>query len=116
MQRLIKHVTGNLLAGIGVALPLGLTAYVIFKIEEVTKPLTEALFGRSAPFVGLGLILLAIYLFGLLVTSLSGQYLFGRIDHLLSRLPGACPRGGPNHNIPLPTLTMTRTSIKRILN
>jgi uncharacterized membrane protein len=88
MQRLIKHVTGNLLAGIGAALPLGLTAYVIFKIEEFTKPLTEALFGRSAPFVGLGLILLAVYLFGLLITSLSGQYLLGRIDHLFSRLPG----------------------------
>ena len=29
--------------------------------------------------------------------------------------PGACPRGGPNHNIPLPTLTMTITALKSIL-
>ena len=88
MHRLIRQLTGNLLAGIGVALPLGLTAYVIFKVDQVTRPLTEALFGRSAPFVGIGLILLAVYLFGLLVTSLSGQYLLDRVDHLLSRLPG----------------------------
>lgn len=88
MQRLMRHITGNLLAGIGVALPLGLTVYVLFKVEEFTEPFTVALFGRSAPFVGIGLILLAIYLFGLIVTSFTGQYLLGKLDHLLSRLPG----------------------------
>jgi len=101
MQRLAKHVTGNLLAGIGVALPLGLTAYVIFKVEEVTRPLTMTRFGRSAPFVGVGLILLAVYFFGLIVTSLSGQYLFGKIDHLLSRIPGT-RQCSSCQNYPLP--------------
>ena len=37
-------------------------------------------------------------------------------DHPWGRPPGACPRGNPNHNVPLPTFTMTMISIKRIFN
>jgi uncharacterized membrane protein len=79
----------NFAAGLGVIAPLGLAAYVLFKIEEFTRPVTVPLFGRNAPFAGIVLALLGVYLIGFLVTSLLGQFLVSRAERLIGRYPGA---------------------------
>jgi uncharacterized membrane protein len=79
----------NILAGLGVIVPLGLAVYVLLKIDEVTRPLMVPLLGRSAPVVGIVLALLGVYLIGFSVTSLLGQFFVRKADHLLARYPGA---------------------------
>jgi uncharacterized membrane protein len=79
----------NFAAGLGVIAPLGLAVYVLFKIEEFTRPVTVPLFGRNAPFAGIGLALLGVYLIGFSVTSLLGQFFLSKAERLTARFPGA---------------------------
>jgi uncharacterized membrane protein len=89
MDKLIKHFKRIFFTGLGVAVPLTITIYIILKIAGIFRALTQVLFGRSIPLVGEVLVFLAVYLLGLVVTSLIGQYFIRRIDQILSRLPGS---------------------------
>jgi uncharacterized membrane protein len=76
------------LAGVFAAVPIAVTAIVIWYIESRTRDVVASITGRNIPFLGVGLSIVLIYLAGLLVTSLVGQYILGSLDRFLSRLPG----------------------------
>lgn len=79
----------NFAAGLGVIAPMVLAVYLLLKIEEITRPLTVPLFGRNAPFVGIAIALLLVYLIGFLVTSLLGQFFVSKAERLIAKYPGA---------------------------
>ena len=88
MSRLNKHLRTTFLAGVFAAVPVVVTAFVIWYVDHHTRIISERLFGRSIPFVGILVALVAIYLGGLVATTLLGKWVIGLVDKLLSRLPG----------------------------
>lgn len=82
------HLRRTFFAGAFAAVPIAVTAIVIWYIETRTRDVVVTVTGRNIPFLGVALSVVLIYLAGLLVTSLIGQYLLGIVDRLLSRLPG----------------------------
>ncbi|HEX8522490.1 MAG TPA: DUF502 domain-containing protein [Tepidisphaeraceae bacterium] len=82
-----KHLRNTFLAGILGAVPLAVTAFVIWWIDNRTRAISIWLFGREIPFAGVLIAVIAIYLIGLVATSLIGQSLLRLIDRLLSRIP-----------------------------
>ena len=88
MSRINNHLRKTFLAGVFAAVPVALTAFVIWYVDYHTRVISTYLFGRTIPFVGIVIALLAIYLGGLIATTLLGKWVIGLIDKLLSRLPG----------------------------
>jgi uncharacterized membrane protein len=84
MLNLQQHLRNKFLAGIFAAIPLAATGFVIWYIEAQTR----ALFHINIPFLGILLALTSIYLLGLIVTSLLGQWFLRHIDRLLGQIPG----------------------------
>jgi uncharacterized membrane protein len=83
MNRLGRHLRNTFIAGALAAVPLAATAFVILYVESRTREL----FRIDIPFLGIAIAIAAIYLLGLLVTSLIGRYFLRRLDSLLGRLP-----------------------------
>jgi uncharacterized membrane protein len=82
-----SHLRTTLLAGIFAATPIAVTAFFIWYVESATRqPVREAT-GINIPFLGVALAIVLIYLLGLVVSSLVGKWLLGRVDAVLSRLP-----------------------------
>lgn len=84
MSRLNRHFRNTFLAGVFAATPLAVTAFVIYYVETTTRRLFHIPFA----FVGVLIALVGIYLLGLIVTSLIGQWLLRHLDRLLMRVPG----------------------------
>jgi uncharacterized membrane protein len=79
-----RHLRNKFLAGIFAAIPVAATAAVLYYVESTTR----SVLGVKTPFLALALAVLAIYLLGVVVTSLAGRWLLNRADQLLSRIPG----------------------------
>jgi uncharacterized membrane protein len=79
-----KHLRTTLLAGVFAAIPVAVTAFILWYVETQTRQL----FRVRTPFVGVLLAIVLIYLLGLLVTSLLGKWLLGVLDKLLRKVPG----------------------------
>jgi uncharacterized membrane protein len=88
MSRLNNHLRKTFLAGVFAAVPVVVTAFVIWYVDHNTRIISEKLFGRSIPLIGIVVAVAAIYLGGLVATTLLGKWLVGLIDRLLSRVPG----------------------------
>ena len=86
MKRLRNHLHDKLLAGILAAGPLVVIIGVAVWLEQQTHILTQPLYFH---FPGLGVLIaiLAIYLLGLLVTSLLGRLLLRLADRVLGHVP-----------------------------
>jgi uncharacterized membrane protein len=78
------HFRNKLVAGALAAIPLAVTGFILWWVDSKAR----AIFGVEYPFVGILIALAAIYLLGLFVTSLVGQFLLGMTDSLLRRIPG----------------------------
>jgi uncharacterized membrane protein len=63
------------------------TIFVIWYIEHNTRALVKPWPWLDHPFVGVVVAILAIYLVGLIVTSIIGKWFIRRLDALLSRVP-----------------------------
>jgi uncharacterized membrane protein len=87
MQSLQSHLRNTFLAGIFAAVPIGITIFLLIKVDEWTRIISERIFGVSIPFVGALIAIAAIYLIGVFVTLSLGRYLLGLIDRLLGRIP-----------------------------
>src|SRR3954469_24502351 len=87
-SRLQSHLRQTFLAGVFAVIPVAVTAFLIYWINLKTSFISERLFGRAVPFLGVLVAIAAIYLAGLIVTSLLGRWLLTRLDRLLSRVPG----------------------------
>jgi len=74
-------------AGIFAFVPLAVTAYIVYWIDLHTRGLTVWLFHRSIPFLGVLIALAAIYVTGMITSSLVGRFLLRIVDAVLIRLP-----------------------------
>jgi len=81
------HLRQNFIAGLFSFVPLAITAFIVWWIDQNTHSVTDYVFHRRIPFIGVILALLAIYLTGLITTSLLGRMILGSIDHLLVKVP-----------------------------
>ena len=81
------HLRNTFLAGIFAAMPVAGTAFLVWYVDASTRVLSRKLFAVDVPFLGLAIAVVAIYLLGLVVTSLLGIFLLRIVDAILSRLP-----------------------------
>jgi uncharacterized membrane protein len=84
MGRMQVHFRNKLVAGALAAIPVAVTVFILWYVDSRAR----AMLGIDVPFVGIVIAILAIYLLGLFVTSLVGQFLLGITDSLLRRIPG----------------------------
>lgn len=88
MQGIQAHLRTTFLAGIFAAIPIGVTAFLIWKADELTRGISQYIFGKPIPFVGAIIAVLAVYLLGLFVTLSLGKFVLRLVDKALSRIPG----------------------------
>ena len=79
-----KHLRTTFLAGVFAAIPVAVTAFILWYVETQTRQI----FRVNTPFLGVLLAILLIYLLGLLVTSLLGKWLLSLLDRLFRKVPG----------------------------
>jgi uncharacterized membrane protein len=84
MGRLQIHVRNKMVAGALSAIPVAVTVFILWYVDTKAR----SLFGVEYPFLGIAITLGLIYLLGLFVTSLLGQFLIGLADGVLRRVPG----------------------------
>jgi uncharacterized membrane protein len=84
MASLKNHLQNKFLAGTLAAIPLAVTAFILWYVDAKLREL----FGVKVPGLGLPAALLGIYVLGVFVTSLVGRYLLRATDFLLARMPG----------------------------
>lgn len=74
-------------AGIFAFVPLAVTVFIIYWIDKQTRGITSWLFGHSIPFLGVLITLAAIYVTGMITSSLVGKFFLRLLDRVLMRLP-----------------------------
>jgi uncharacterized membrane protein len=87
MRKLGTHLRNKLLAGALAVVPIVVLVWGVLWVEEHTKPLSQPL-GFHFPGLGVLVAIIAVYLLGLIVTSLVGRWILGIVDKLLQRIPG----------------------------
>jgi uncharacterized membrane protein len=87
MVKLQQHLRSTFLAGIFGAIPIVVTIFLIWYVDDQTRVISEKLFGKRLPVVGVVIAIVGIYVFGLIATSLLGKFFIRAIDGLLSRVP-----------------------------
>lgn len=87
MQRLKSHLRSAFITGVFSAIPLVITAVVVWYVEKLTREPLQALFGIDTPFLGVLAAVLFLYALGVVVNSLLGRILLRWLDSLLSRVP-----------------------------
>ncbi len=87
MERIRRHITNCLVAGVVALLPLGGLLMTVYYFENQVAGVW--LKDQGFYFFGLGLILatLTLYLIGLIVSSLLGRWLFRKLDMILDHMP-----------------------------
>ena len=84
MGRLQNHIRNKLLAGLIAAVPVAVTAFILWYVDTRAR----GLFRVTYPFLGIAIAVGGIYLLGLFITSLIGRFLLALTDGLLRRIPG----------------------------
>jgi uncharacterized membrane protein len=78
-------------AGILVVVPIVIAILILVwlfnYIDSIAQPVAHSLLGRTIPGLGLGILVLLIYLTGLVATSLIGRRLIRYGESLLARVP-----------------------------
>lgn len=82
-----RHLRNTFLTGIFSAIPLVITAVVVWYVEKLTREPLKAMFGLDTPFLGVLVAVGGIYLLGLLINSILGRYLLRWLDALLRKVP-----------------------------
>ncbi len=82
------NVRTTFLAGIFAFIPLAVTAFILWWVDDKTVVFTDWLFHHRIHFLGVLLTLAAIYATGVVVNSLLGKYLLKLLDAIIMRLPG----------------------------
>ena len=85
-----RHLERKFLAGIIAAIPVAVTAFILWYVDTHLRSFLDS-FGlrwKTPPGVGIPVALVALYIMGVFVTSLLGRYLLRAVDWTLVRLPG----------------------------
>jgi uncharacterized membrane protein len=85
MGRIKAHFERKFLAGALAAIPVAVTAFILWYVDAEVRRLLPAI---RYPAVGILLALVAIYVLGVFVTSLIGRQLLHFVDWTLTHLPG----------------------------
>jgi uncharacterized membrane protein len=86
-ERISSHLRKTFFAGIFAAIPLAVTAFILWYVESRTREIARGALGLDIPFIGIVLTVALVYLTGLAVTSIVGKFFLGLLDRVLSRLP-----------------------------
>ena len=84
MGRFKTHLRNKLVAGVLAAGPVAVTLFILWYVDSKARDLI----GVRVPFLGIGLAVFTVYLLGLFVTSVVGQYVLALADRALRRIPG----------------------------
>ena len=92
MSAVEGHFQGRVLAGILQLVPLMVTAIVLWFIIDTAQSYVRLLpFVEGKPWdkpgLGIGVLIVAFYLIGLIITLGFGRWLLGLIEHVLLRIP-----------------------------
>jgi uncharacterized membrane protein len=87
MSPIQKHLRNMLLAGIFAAIPVGVTAFLVWYVEHATREPLRRMFDLDIPFIGIPITIALVYVLGLIVSSLVGKWLLNTVDKVLSRVP-----------------------------
>jgi len=100
-QRSLRNI---MLTGAFAVVPVGVTIFIVWKIETLTRGITDYVFGRSIPVVGIFIAVAVIYLAGVLISSIVGQWFIRRFrsgaqqsawpEHALSNMEANRPHAG----------------------
>jgi uncharacterized membrane protein len=81
------HIRKTFLTGVFFAVPLAITLFIIYWINDKTQPITRWIFGVNIPFLGVIIALGVIYLIGMIANSLMGRFLIRTVDSVITRVP-----------------------------
>jgi uncharacterized membrane protein len=81
------HIRKTFLTGVFAAIPLAVTLFIIYWINEQTQPVTYWVFRHNIPFVGVVIALGVIYLVGMIANALIGTAFLRSVDSALSHVP-----------------------------
>jgi len=84
MGRVQTHFRNKLVAGALAAIPVALTAFILWYVDSKAR----YLFGIRYPVAGLAVGVVGLYVLGLFVTSLVGRWVLTGADMLLVHIPG----------------------------
>jgi uncharacterized membrane protein len=84
MGRIQTHVRNKLVAGALAAIPVAVTAFILWYLDSKAR----ALFDIRYPVLGLAVTLGGLYVLGLFITSLIGRWVLTATDVLLAHIPG----------------------------
>jgi uncharacterized membrane protein len=84
MGRIQTHFRNKLVAGALAAIPVALTAFILWYVDSKAR----YLFGIRYPLAGLLVGVVGLYALGLFVTSLVGRWVLTGADMLLVHIPG----------------------------
>jgi uncharacterized membrane protein len=86
--RAYANVRRTFIGGIFAFLPLAVTAFILWWVDDKTVDITLWLFGHKIHFLGVLFTLAAIYALGLVVNSILGKWFLRLADAIIMRLPG----------------------------
>ncbi|HEY7371291.1 MAG TPA: DUF502 domain-containing protein [Polyangia bacterium] len=84
MGWLKTHVRNKLVAGTLAAIPVAVTIFILWYVDSKAR---EILHVRT-PVVGIALTIAVIYVLGVFVTSVVGQFMLRAFDNVIRRVPG----------------------------
>ena len=88
---LLRHLRRQLLAGILLVIPLGITILILIwiftSIDNILQPVIEIIWGRSVPGVGVGVTVVLIYIVGLIANNVFGKRIVRYGESLLAKVP-----------------------------
>jgi len=84
MGRLKSHIRNKLVAGTLAAIPVAVTAFIIWYVDTKSRELLHV----HTPFVGIAIAIGVIYGLGVFVTSVVGRFVLQVFDGVIRRVPG----------------------------
>lgn len=87
MNRVTRHLTTSLLAGLVAILPIGGLVITIAYLENSISSAGLTRLPFYFPGLGIVLVLIFIYLIGLILTTFIGRWLWQKMDQILNNLP-----------------------------
>lgn len=91
LGRVGQHLRRTFIAGLLALIPLAVTFIVLrfafTTLDDAVQPLVERAFNREIPGVGIGIMIVTIYLAGLVVANFIGRRLVGYAENVILRVP-----------------------------
>jgi len=78
------HVRNKLVAGTLAAIPVAVTIFILWYVDSKARDILHV----RTPLVGIVIALAAIYVLGVFVTSVIGQFMLRAFDSVIRRVPG----------------------------